>query len=145
MESNNSIKFYTPAIEDFYFGYECETKEDFGSKTNWQKQIITDEWGGYDDAFSLLIYYIERKNVRTKYLDEQDILSLNFKKEQSLREEVLAYIKNDYVICYLEDIHIVIISKRTKGFPNSAADYLFQGEIKSLNELKYLLKLLKIE
>ena len=62
-------KYYTPSIEEFHVGFECEIK-------------IGDHWKNIkaiEDIEEMLIYGIPKpNNSRVKYLDKDDIESLGW-------------------------------------------------------------------
>lgn len=72
-------KYYTPSIEEFYVGFECEFKNSMQSNT-WKKEICdqdtisiiydTYEHEDYEDEFA--------DTFRVKYLDKEDIESLDW-------------------------------------------------------------------
>jgi hypothetical protein len=63
-------KYYTPTIEEFHIGFECETKDDV---SDFDGTIIL---SAYDTEY--LDRLIKNKSVRVKYLDREDIESLGF-------------------------------------------------------------------
>jgi len=141
MLKNMENKYYTPEFEELFIGYECEILKN----ENWYKKTLSFKYEPFFKKEAVIFIKQDLSTyVRTKYLDESDILSLGWNKEESLKEGVIAFNKNGYVICYIKEIKILIISRRTKGFPDTPADYLFQGKIKSINELKNVLKYLGI-
>lgn len=134
-------KYYIPEAEELFYGYECDMK--FVNESN--SWIITEL--DYEDLYHVINDKVNKINftlIRTKYLDEDDILSLGFKKEKSLMKDVLFYNKKETIISYMPDIHIVIISRRTRKMVKMQ-DCRFQGNIKSINELKTILKLIGYE
>lgn len=137
-------KYYTPEIEEFYIGFEFESKETFTDGTvktqedydrcNWVKNIC--EVG---DA-----PYIERaligKNaqnglcgVRVKHLDREDIESLGWEQIEYDSFKIGSFIfelNNEY--------KSFIYSGKDKG-------NVFVGNIKNKSELKKLMQMLNIE
>lgn len=69
-------KYYTPTIEEFYVGFEFEYLKNNKWKTsnNFVEELT--EWD--IEATSTVEYKIEDNEVRVKYLDRQDIESLNW-------------------------------------------------------------------
>ena len=152
-------KYYTPTIDEFYIGYEYEYLS-----TSYSPIIVdhTDDtiefskekyevWGKkvldlpltYSPIGSL--YHISvrlgDKQIRTKYLDEQDILDLGFKfMDLHLPNRFFEY-ENEYIWIQLKivDIFNHIISIRNL---NNQSD--FTGICKSKNELKTILKFLNV-
>lgn len=76
-------KYYTPKIEEFYIGFEYERYNGSGfyqcknidekENSNWLECKFYRDYKTLEDL-------LELKNVRVKYLDEDDILSLGFRK-----------------------------------------------------------------
>lgn len=143
MEEN---KYYTPSLEEFCIGFEYEITND-GDETNetsWFKTIFgtgigthiicsQEYWQQYIED------YINKKCIRVKYLDQQDIEECGGKRYNDINETIdmnhigrftLTYIprtKNMH-ICYSGDSNII----------------KFNGTIKNKTELKKLLKQLNI-
>lgn len=132
--------YYIPDITDFYVGYQCEynlARHYIPITFKCLKEYIKNSFT-FEEVFKM-------NEIRTKYLDKEDIESLGFNQEESLINKALVFIKDNIVISYLPEIHVVVINKRDKEFPRMPASCLFQGEIKSINELKKVLQYLKIE
>ena len=136
-EKEMEKKYYTPEIEEFHIGFECETLE----RDSWKKVEI------YDVSFEIDTEELKQKKIRVKYLDKEDIESiggwefvkeykdpgsycLDFKKRHTeltlhpALEETMIFIEHG------SDISI--------GYP------VFKGKIKNKSELKTLLKQLGI-
>jgi len=80
-------KYYTPTIEEFYVGFECQTYYQtydalFGLPDRYQ-------WGNFRIRHAHQIQnipsFIENKKCRVKYLDKDDVESLGF--EKSLKNQ----------------------------------------------------------
>ena len=68
-------KYYTPEIEEFCVGFECEFKSyDKNNKEQWDKRVIGIH-SFQESSYEQIDY---KSNWRVKYLDEKDILSLGF-------------------------------------------------------------------
>lgn len=67
MGTNN--KYYTPELEEFCPGFECEFKSYINGQEQWEKRVIN------IDSFQLDSYedITYKSNWRVKYLDKQDI------------------------------------------------------------------------
>lgn len=130
-------KYYTPEIEDLHIGYEYEYKNEY-QINKFEKQIC--------DQDMLNIFYSDwehggkdyiHKHHRTKYLDKEDIESLDWK---LLLEEINGYYfeLKDYKLYYiLDNIEFNLTITKDSGI-------IFKGFWKSINELKKIMKLLKI-
>jgi len=123
-------KCYVPEIEEFCVGFEYEYKQ--------SKDI--DLWAKMSFSFDVLRFDLEsplKNEVRVKYLDEQDIIDLEFKYTNNDRDLV----KDDFRIrTYIGDSFKV---------PNIKVYFkeniVFSGEIKNKTELIKLLKQISIE
>lgn len=73
-------KYYTPSIEEFFVGFECETRV-ASFEENWEKTTIYAEFkdGWNSNIEDLLIAYNDGYlEFRVKYLDAGDIEELGF-------------------------------------------------------------------
>ena len=135
MEEQN--KYFTPDIEDLHIGYKCEQKDE----SEWTSYII--------DQKSLLYTTLrdlessEKSFIRTKFLDKSDIESLGWKwfTNASYGEDYEMINNNKkYVLSQIEntqEIYVYLIDE--------SKDYvLFNGQCKSINELRIIHKLLQI-
>ena len=130
-------KYYTPEIEEFHIGFECETLE----RDSWKKVEI------YDVSFEIDTEELKQKKIRVKYLDKEDIESiggwefvkeykdpgsycLDFKKRHT---ELTLHPALEETMIFIEHGSAVGI-----GYP------VFKGKIKNKSELKTLLKQLGI-
>jgi len=134
-------EYYTPNIEDIKVGYECEVQNiiralthsvDYVIRTdivydeNWVKVIV-------DYPVYLQIHYyielLESTHLRTPYLTKEQIEAEGWK----FIGTVLC--KLNYQV-YLENTQLHITDHN--------GDTYFLGECKSINEFRYICKLLKI-
>ena len=149
--SNN--KYYTPSIEEFHVGFEHERM----NGDRWEKDVLVagDMYGtiakGYENEFEEIDKGM--RDVRVKYLDQEDVESLGFKllKNYSVEQEYQSRITDDswYELnvddkeeypCLVSIECWVNITKST-----SNRDVMFTGTIKNKSELKKLLKQLGID
>ena len=152
-------KYYTPEIKDLYIGYICETPQGTIGKGKWKTTIINsqlDWWKICDLSLP----------IRTKYLDKKDIESLGWiditerliNKEWLVKFpntrkkfEIITELDNRWLILYpnhtIAIVAIDICKEMDKGTINydSNSSREYQGECKSINELKLLMKWLKIK
>jgi hypothetical protein len=75
-------KYYTPEIEEFCFGFECEMKNSSHPiNFDWEfckfKEDFSNELNE-DYCYEYLSGDLKAGNIRVKYLDKQDILDLGF-------------------------------------------------------------------
>jgi len=155
--------YYTPELEEFYLGFECEQYNP--DTKDWEKLTIGTIRIQLNESNYYLFYDKEGKKrenallsdkplFRVKYLDQEDIKSLGFRVLKignsylSIPSETW-YIKEDpknpkhsYRLVHQPPINKVMIIHRF----TSDTDVLtiFEGEVKNKSELKKLLKMLKI-
>jgi hypothetical protein len=125
-------KYYTPTIEEFHPGFECE----FFEKGKWSSIEV------YDIDFEFDTKLLKEKRFRVKHLDREDIESLS-EGETSKGLFILKDSEFDYerILCIIVEGNYVIIGNDLKG---NEYEQLFQGKIKNKSELKKLLKQLEI-
>jgi len=149
-------KYYTPKIEEFHVGFEYEVQANDDS-TEFENIIISKN----KDSFSFMNRYALNNipyDVRVKYLDREDIESLGFKeetipncfKEDSLNQGYIKHIneKESLLLHYNGETKKLFLSKQVvynEVTDNWYTDFLFQGTIKNISELKKLLKQLNIK
>ena len=154
---DNTKKYYTPTIDEFHVGFEYE----FLNGDTWEKDEITTKdfsnelAGEYENWFDEILKGI--RNVRVKYLDEEDIESFGFVHTTSLKnyqenfritnllrrlnEEEGDAMYNEVRLQYAPDIHRVIIYGTVTGFEE---EKFFEGIVKNKSELKKILEQLNI-
>jgi hypothetical protein len=138
MEEQN--KYYTPDISELHVGYTCQL---YGQATT---RLMRDvQWfnftftcGNINRAEKL----INRKDIRTKYLDQSDIESLGWEFDKS-RGIPLEYhytkevnLKKYKLTKLSTKIHIGILQQ---------GNTLYEGECKSINELRKTMEWLNIK
>ena len=144
-------KYYTPEIEEFHVGFEFEYNK---GGNNWVKHtsgnhdfrdgIIDVGVGETDDALYNPFYMgISERDFRVKYLDKEDIESLDWEYFDQYRDGGTSiYRKDDKTLTYYgtnrikEDYTLII--------HNNAGSRFFYGTIKNKSELKKVLKMLGI-
>lgn len=143
-------KYYTPDLEEFYFGFEYEHKNPTQDNI-WKKEIVDSDMLG-------IVYstYEETpedypNEIRVKYLDQEDIESLGFilkgktidlwfeKEGITLRKDG-HHFKNIKLQYGLHDNRLKI----TGVFVGGKEECFFQSKIKNKSELIKLLKQLEI-
>lgn len=146
-------KYYTPNIEDFYVGYECEIKNSSDPISfEWEWVKFKDNFdfdmgkigNDNDYDFAYLRNDLKDGNIRTPYLTREQIEAEGWKKIH-YRE----YIKD------LEDITIHFFNgnkeeehdeKYLSTFSIHNKYYnLFEGDCPSINEFRKICKLLNIK
>lgn len=141
-------KYYTPTIEEFHIGFECEYKFMYkGIEEQFQKEITGTET--MEIAFDLYEHDKEEyvNTFRVKYLSQEDIESLGFiqiaddcfnlpikEYRGRLNQEVRILIKQTVLIYLAMDMN----------YSDKDTLVLFTGNIKNKSELIKLLKQLGI-
>ena len=146
MEQEN--KYYTPYLSDFYDGYILEYKNDM--QTNkWEHQI-------FDSDMSGIIYstwehesgkYF-RDHIRTKYLDQSDIESCGWIKdwdENSSYSDCYKLITKSDISGQSDDEWVLWQYDKIVSIDNELSNRCFEGECKSINELRKIMNWLKIK
>ena len=113
MENKEKEKYYTPSIEEFHVGFECETidkdacMEEFGKEQDfrvcfneiyvpkkiWKSVVFDDKMCSRIEFYKLNTSWLE-SDFRVKYLDREDIESFGFKKR--LKDEWIGW--KDYAL-----------------------------------------------
>ena len=164
-------KYYTPTIEEFHVGFECEWRR---LEEDWHGGKINSSIELYDAAIEYEAGENQTYEYRVKYLDKEDIESFGFKcEEENEDSSYYKFVKPSYnssniVLCYyiwhtgnadLSEIdeHRKIRIYRTDGTPITLRanaidtelpidrDMLSLSTIKNKSELNILLKQLGIE
>ncbi len=157
-----TIKYYIPEVEEIRIGYECE----IFYKKEWIPIILSKErignYSNYDigDMSELdeMVYYANIKfNIRTSYLTREQIEAEGFElKHKSIDwwfearepfnngfQNFFAYKSYGTYLNYgFHDQRIKIRADFGCEHSFEKADTLFEGECKSINELKTILKLI---
>lgn len=130
-------KYYTPEMEEFHVGFECESTycliRDSGSKEEWVKYIFNEENISYLlDAYVQDAYSTE---FRVKYLDKKDIESCGWKDDENgfFRKENFQLLTTDYS-------HFTIYRIYYKQGGHRDDRIIFDGILKNISELKIILK-----
>lgn len=143
-------KYYVPDIEDFRVGYEYEFNgeglqlvivnfsnndppQSIGEiKELWEKRIFRgNDW----DIMFPITEGLKANRIRTLYLTQEQI-------EDEGWEGGVKSNKKGYIYSYMyKDKQLIIKKLSTTPFPD---EVVFSGECKSINEFRYICKLLKI-
>ncbi len=139
-------KYYIPELEDLHIGYQCQ----WSVLENGDFSISDDTRTNIESSNELLQICELGLNIRTKYLNKEDIeskgweyinksIDIWFKKEG--RFEIGNWTSYKIVLHYGLEDHRLYIDAIDQGTEHS----LFEGECKSINELRKIMKYLKIE
>ncbi len=137
-------KYYTPALEDLFIGYECEIKNAADAQQRFNNGVVTKD-------FLPIIIRIKSDSIRTKYLDREDIEKCGWEyDEDSIRQlPLLRFVKYESGrVCNAvwlddEDHTIDIIQNNFNG--GGGYYSIFKGECKSINELRKVMKMIGIK
>jgi hypothetical protein len=129
-------KYYTPAIEEFYSGFEYEY---LNNKNQWVKSNeFSNDFEYEDNPHYEVQKRCDLKTVRVKYLDQQDIESLGF-----ITYDDTTFDKGDLQIRFN-----CLLQKKGQGLGLVIYDrysgIIFTGYIKNKSELIKLFKQLDI-
>jgi hypothetical protein len=137
-------KYYTPEIEEFRVGFECEIMSSYGFQKGLYPEILKEEtlnnFGG-DSLVSL-----KQSTFRVKYLDGDDIESLGFNR---LTDDCYNLPVKEFRGRLDQEVRIIVRKTILIYLAMDMGDkdnmVLFTGNIKNLSELKVLLKQLNIK
>jgi hypothetical protein len=133
--------YYTPDSEEFCIGLECQDKYTEG----WKDRKIRHS----EDLCEIVSRYTtDKESVRVKYLDQEDIESLEFKKLETKPYEKLKFINikntNRDERVYLEDDLINEGFGKYVAIENNCGGFYFKGWLKNKKEFQKLLAQLNI-
>lgn len=162
-------KYYTPELEEFHVGFECETKaidkrpgiifSDI-SLYEWRKhKIVEEDFGNHNLCMGVINNIVNGDNeFRVKYLDKEDIESLGFnnndirlKDHIKPKTHLFKILKDNtiYTINWYWDMLREERENLIRIFIGDLHNYpyteIFRGEIKNKSELKKLLTQLGIK
>lgn len=130
-------KYYTPTIEEFHIGFECEWRR---NEEDWYGGKINSSIELYDAAIEYEAGENQTYEYRVKYLDKEDIESFGFGSYIPPHEYDHTWIKDNYILKAWFNHELPTI--RIMYIPSTI---IFHGAIKNKSELKILLKQLGIE
>lgn len=152
-------KYFTPDIEDFHVGYECEIYDQSTSKlikkVEWHtvKTHLGNSEIGKNVAINQVLKYIKQNKLRVPYLTKEQIEAEGWERLEFEREELYGYKKANYFLVFNEKVKTINIilqdpSKESEiswGLQTSPERFKFFCECKSINELRTICKLLNIK
>lgn len=140
MEENK--QYYVPDRESLYIGYCCEILNAADAQQRWATITI-------DQQFLPIALRISERGIRTKYLDKADIESLHWKwdEDKDYGQKFYQEVGDKYWILHTEwgDTNVTIVEYREKLEGPNRWITKFDGECKSINELKKLMRWLNIQ
>lgn len=133
-------KYYTPEIEEFCVGFEYERfipKSNHTEEECWEKVTMSLNYLTLDE----IEYEIIEKEIRVKYLDEQDILDCGFE-----QIDTKSYLKKEFInnkeFGRDEKIYFgeFFDNRRYIAIENNCGQFYFMGWLKNKIELEKALK-----
>jgi len=156
MEQEN--KYYTPDVENIRYGYEMEWLNKANESSFVLDGVDVDTWTKWDYEFQGLSLngirnMIADKRLRVPYLTKEQIEELGWKHIGTMRDggTTTYQIKDKYTLDYRETNQILKGTERYREITikelteNHMFKHLITVECKSINDLRYLMKLLKIQ
>ena len=146
-------KYYTPAIEDLYVGYECEIRPSSESELPWVSYTIS--------ADNTPKGYFKYGKIRTPYLTKEQVeaegwemyarsadLWFEFKESPVIHtnlQEFHGYKPFNLFLNYgLHDQKLQVRCDFSGGLDFSESDTLFEGYCPSINEFRKIIKWLRL-
>ena len=140
-------KYYTPSIEEFRVGFECEIQSSYGWQKNIWPDVLREDSLAYQESIDKdILIATQNATFRVKYLNKEDIESLGFKlKEKNDFTWTKGYNdprKFDNIVDIIWDKNSahVLITVGTNETTYEDWKTLFTGTIKNISELKIILK-----
>jgi len=135
MKDEKDMKYYTPAIEEFHVGFECQVVQE-------------GQWITVMPFESGTLAYVERSlnedSCRVKYLDRDDIESFGFEFQElkwNKVSEERTFKSAKYTILFF-GFYTTTVNTHLKGrltIYSEQEDILFDGRVKNKSELKRIL------
>ena len=133
MENN----YYTPDVSDIRIGYECEVEE----ITGWEKILIDDEGPEIFYDLHTSIAFTKLKKIRTLYLTKEQIEAEGWKQKEG-SDCVFIHHKEELGVAVNFETHWISIGNKDDKTRN--LNKRFNGYCSSINEFRFICKLLKI-
>jgi hypothetical protein len=142
MEQDN--KYYTPEVGELRVGYQCEILDDWDNGNNpvYKPHVFKFEHGWIEIPERIV------ENIRTPYLTREDVESLGW--SQNWKET------DTYEGCYIlttapvcegapDEIWELWHYDKVVSISNELSNRCYDGECKSINELRLLMRWLQIK
>jgi hypothetical protein len=143
-------KYYTPDISELYVGYECEIGTSWGfSKGKFPEVLTYDTLTGFaiQKATDLMDVF-RAGSLRTKYLDQSDIESCGWIKdwdENSNYSDCYKLLTKSDINGQSDDEWVLWQYDKIVSISNELSNRCFDGECKSINELRKIMEWLNIK
>ena len=140
-----SSKYYTPDIEEFHVGFELEAINTASNHPNIYEWVKFKLDLGLGEQWEHIEDYIDKNQIRVKYLDKSDIEELGFTFLKADEETYLVYyIKEDVVLAYMDIPTTQWIEIYTTKTYDPNGSRIVKAIINNKSELKVLLNQLGI-
>jgi len=133
---NEENKYYTPQIEEFHVGFECEVKDN--DKVHEWFPIMCTMSTPFDVDSS---HY----SARVKYLDREDIESLGWEHIQEIEftdHTVYQFVREKYILSFEYPKRLICVFQRRD---DRTVEHSFISICKNKSELKKLMQQLNIK
>lgn len=145
-------KYYTPELSEFYVGFEFEVLNN--ESKFYIPGLAKNEWSSIESNFGIFtsVEKIQRlildKQIRVKNLDREDIESLGWEHDSTIKSESY-FIHKDFSLITREEWRLIYDSKNNSidisDLNNINLSFSFYGTIKNKSELKKIMQMLNIE
>jgi len=143
-------KYYTPDISELHVGYECEIGTSWGfCKGKFPEVLTYDTLTGFaiQKATGLMDVF-KAGSLRTKYLDQSDIESCGWIKdwdENSNYSDCYKLLTKSDINGQSDDEWVLWQYDKIVSISNELSNRCFDGECKSINELRKIMEWLNIK
>ena len=134
MEEKQKEKYYTPELSDFHIGYDYECSTFSGGIEEWDRVILNG--GDFEEVDNIFARNEQVQKIRTPYLTKEQIEAEGWMQNDA-HENTFTF-NSDLICTFNPELHTIYID-------DGAGCTLFDGEIKSINELRTLMKWLCIK
>jgi hypothetical protein len=143
MEKN---KYYTPTIEEFHVGFECEIQSSYGWQKGEYPNILKQDTLTFQDSLDNgIIEATKKSGIRVKYLDREDIESLGWNASPDEPEEWFWSLKGNMDFQLYFDDKCKVNNENSIGVTIYMQDgIIFNGWLYNKSELKKLMQQLGI-
>ena len=135
-------KYYVPEIEEFHVGFEYEEIDiEMKYKNTFYGEYPEVSIFNYSDCFNSIEEKIKDGEIRVKYLDKEDIESLDWglQWKKDFKDHVVYVFGKDKIYTLNFELPSRKISV-LKHIINDRVEYSFVSTVKNISELKELIK-----
>lgn len=152
--SKKDLEYYYPSIEEIHIGYEGEMNWHLGYEKEYSPIKITlrDKENIYHDELSEVVIAMDDgyAGVRCKFLDEEDVVSLGWSIQSPhnyyvlIEKPINKYSKYEALLDKKNHTISINYINNDPGLEYPTDEYIFDGKCPTINELRYISKLLGI-